>query len=442
MFAQPQRLSALVLTMTAAVALPVYSQAPAKPATAAKPQSSQPKTAPSPPAPQSKHYPILLIATGTEPFWSLRIGMKGAERLERVGYPPIALEPGGIEQEGSAEAWLYHAKDSATTADVTVRVSREACSDNMSDTKYSFRVLVTHPQVGELRGCAKIAPDQFPEFKQKNLDDDDPEKKKVTPPPITNFKPPTAVAYLDATGKVMLARGEAAKLVAPKGSELSLSHDGKRLLYTREDSANDRTIVLYDATAAKSTDLIRGAQSAFWSPDDSQIAFLKSSGTALQAWTAPAGSPDRAVQLASTPVLALQGWQDVHTVLATDASKLYFLKTEGPPSAMDLGDIYGSTYQIAPGDTLRASSANSDLLAIAASSGSVSNVFLYEIRSKRRAPLTAPNLNAAAPEWSRDGIQIFFTARDAAKTSSVYRIFWDGSGLKRIRAGSNLVIGQ
>jgi Tol biopolymer transport system component len=109
---------------------------------------------------------------------------------------------------------------------------------------------------------------------------------------------------------------------------------------------------------------------------------------------------------------------------------------------MDLRDIYGSTYQIAPADTLRASPANSDLLAIAASSGSASNVFLYEFKSRRRAPLTAPNLNAAAPEWSRDGIQIFFTARDAAKSSSVYRIFWDGSGLKRTRAGSNLVIGQ
>jgi len=442
MFAQPQRRSALVLTMAAAMGLPTYSQAPAKPAPAAKPQSSQQKTAPSPPAPQSKHYPILLIATGTEPFWSLRIGMKGAERMERVAYPPIALEAGEIAQEGSAEAWIYHAKDTATTADVTVRVSREACSDNMSDTKYSFRVLVTHAQIGELKGCAKIAPDQFPEFKQKNLDDDDPEKKKVAPPPITNFKPPTAVAYLDAAGKVLLARGEAAKLVAPKGSGLSLSHDGKRLLYTREESANDRTIVLYDATTAKSTDLIRGAQSAFWSPDDSQIAFLKSTGAALEVWTAPAGSPDRAAQLASTPVLALQGWQDVHTVLATDANKLYFLKTEAPPSSMDLRDIYGSTYQIAPADTLRASPANSDLLAIAASSGSASNVFLYEFKSRRRAPLTAPNLNAAAPEWSRDGIQIFFTARDAAKSSSVYRIFWDGSGLKRTRAGSNLVIGQ
>jgi uncharacterized membrane protein len=442
MLAQPHRRAVLILGMTVAIALPAYAQAPSKPATAPKPQSSPQKTPPAPPAPQSKHYPILLIASGTEPFWSLRIGMKGAERLERAGYPPIPMDPGPIEQDGTAEAWLYHAKDSATQAEVTVRVSREACSDNMSDTRYSFRVAVTHAQIGELKGCAKIAPDQFPEFKQKNLDDDDPEKKKPTAPPITNFKPPAAVAYLDPTGKVMLARGEAAKLVAPKGSQLSLSHDGKRLLYTREDSATDRTIVLYDATTAKSTDLVRGAQSAFWSPDDSQITFLKSFGNALQVWIAPVGSPDRAAQLASTPVLALHGWQDVHTILATDASKLYFLKTESPPSSTDLRDIYGSFYQIADTDTLRVSPANSDLLAIAASAASTSNIFLYEIKSKRRVPLTASSLNAFAPEWSRDGIQIFFTTRDAAKNSSVYRIFWDGSGLKRIRPGSDLVVGQ
>jgi uncharacterized membrane protein len=432
----------LFLSLTTTLALPARPQAPAKPPTATKPQSSQQKTAPQPAAPQSKHYPILLIATGTEPFWTLRIGMKGAERLERAGYPPIPLDPGEIEQEGTAEAWLYHAKDSATTADVAVRVSREPCSDNVSDTKYAFRALVTHAQVGELKGCAKIAPEQFPEFKQKNLDDDDPEKKKVVPPPITNFKPPTAIAYLDITGKVMLARGEAAKLIAAKGSQLSLSHDGRRLLYTRDDSAGDRTIVVYDATTAKSSDLIPGAQSAFWSPDDSQIAFLKSSGNTLQVWTVPANSPDRATQLASTPVLALHGWQDIHTVLATDASKLYFLKTESPPLSMDLRDIYGSIYQIAAADSLRGSPANVDLLAIAASSGSNSNIFLYEIKSKRRVPLTAPNLNASAPEWSRDGIQIFCTIRDAARNSAVYRIFWDGSGLKRIRPGGNLVVGQ
>ena len=436
------RFTVFTLALTATLALPAYSQAPAKPTVAPKPQSTQQKAPPSPPAPQSKHYPILLIATGTEPFWSLRIGMKGAERLERAGYPPIPLEAGEIEQEGTAEAWLYHAKDSATQAGVAARVSREACSDNMSDTKYPFRVVVTHAQIGELKGCAKIAPDQFPEFKQKNLDDDDPEKKKPTSPPITNFKSPTAVAYLDPGGKVMLARGEAAKLVAAKGSQLSLSHDGKRLLYTREDSANDRTIVLYDATTAKSADFIRGAQSAFWSPDDSQIAFLKPSSGAFQVWLVPSNAPDRGAPLASTPVLALQGWQDIHTVLATDAAKLYFLKTESPSSSTDLREIYGSAFQISAGDTLRASPANSDLLAVAASGGSVTNVFLYEIKSKRRVPLTAPNLNASAPEWSRDGIQIFFTVGGSAKTTSIDRIFWDGSGIRRIRLGSDLVIGQ
>jgi len=433
------RNSSLLLALAACFGTTV-AQTPAKPA----PAPAQKKTPPSPPAPQSKHYPILLIASGTEPFWSLRIGMKGAERLERVGYPPIPLEPGEIEQEGTAEAWLYHAKDSWTTVDVTVRVSREACSDNMSETKYSFRVLVSHPQIGELKGCAKIAPDQFPEFKQKNLDDDDPEKKKVTPPAITNFKPPVAVAYLDPAGKVMLARGEAAKLVAPKGSQLSLSHDGKRLLYTREDSASERTIVLYDAATAKPTDLIRGGQAAFWSPDDSQIAFLKLSDGALHVWTSPSNAPDKAAQLSNTPVVALHGWQDVHTVLATDSSKLYFLKTESPPSSIDLHEIYGPFFQVAATDTIRANPVNPDLLAVAATNSySMSGAFLFELKAKRRGPLTPlPSLYAASPEWSRDGLQVFFTTRDAGKTSSIYRIFWDGSGLKRVRPGSDLVIGQ
>jgi hypothetical protein len=49
---------------------------------------------------------------------------------------------------------------------------------------------------------------------------------------------------------------------------------------------------------------------------------------------------------------------------------------------------------------------------------------------------------AQGAEWSRDGIQIFFTAWDSSKVTAIYRQFWDGSGLKKIRTGSNLVIGQ
>jgi uncharacterized membrane protein len=417
----------------------LLGQAPQKPSS----QPQQKKPAPLPPAPQSKHYPILLIASGTEPSWSLRIGMKGAERLERPNYPSIPLDPGEIEQEGTAEAWLYHAKDTATGADVTVHLSREACSDHMSDIKNPFRAVVNHAQIGELIGCAKIAPDQFPEFKQKNLDDDDPDKKKVVPT-ITNFKPPVAVAYLDPAGKVMFARGATpAKTVAPQGSQLCLSHDGKRLLFTREDQGSDRTIVLYDTVSSKSTDLIRGTvQSAFWSPDDSQIAFLKLAEQVWHVWTVPANAPDRAAQLSNDSVLALQGWQDVHTVLASDASELRFLRTESPPSSLDLHEIYGSAFQIAPADLIRASPVNSDLLLISASAGIGNPVFLFEIKSKRRVPLTPPNLYATSAEWSRDGMQIFFTTRDAAKNPAICRIFWDGSGFKRQRPGSGMVIGQ
>ena len=66
------------------------------------------------PAPTSKHYPILIIAHGNEPSWSLRLGMKGPERLDRLNYPPIVLEPGEITSEESGSSWTYKAKDVAT----------------------------------------------------------------------------------------------------------------------------------------------------------------------------------------------------------------------------------------------------------------------------------------------------------------------------------------
>ncbi len=171
-----------------------------------------------------------------------------------------------------------------------MRLSREACTEGPAETKYSFRAVVTHAQIGVLNGCAKIAAEEFPEFKQKNLDEDDPEKKKVVPPPITGFKTPAAMAFIDAAGKVVLLRGGVTKIVAPEGYQLSLSHDGKRLLFTRDEQGKDRTIVMFDAVSGKSTDLMRGlVQRAFWSPDDSRIAFMRSTGQDWTVWTMPAG---------------------------------------------------------------------------------------------------------------------------------------------------------
>jgi len=441
-------------------AVPALGQAPANPAAQAPANGGAAKkpgvgqAAPAPAAPQSKHFPILLIASGVEPGWRVRIGMKGAERLERAGYPPITLEPGEIAADDSGTVWTYRAKDTGTGADVTVRLSREACTEGLAETKYSFRAIVTHAQIGALNGCAKVAAEEFPEFKQKNLDEDDPEKKKVVPPPITGFKAPVAMAFIDATGKVVLMRSGVAKIVAPAGSQLSLSRDGKRLLFTREEQGKDRTIVMYDAGSGKSTELMRGlVQRAFWSPDESRIAFMRSTGQDWTVWTMPAGSPEKALQLSTGGVWALHGWADAHTVLASDDTKLYFLRTESPSTAMAIREVYGDGYEVMSSDTIRANPVNADLLMVTAyvahpkagmptdaKTGMGGAAFLYELKSKRRVDVTPANVFAQAAEWSRDAIQIFFTNREKAPV--ICRVFWDGSGYKRVRAGSELVVGE
>ena len=458
MFREKIRRLRWVWMVLLANAIPVLGQTPAKP-TAPAPTAGGSAKKPgvpqaAPAAPQSKHFPILLVASGVAPQWSVRIGMKGAERLERAGYPPITLEPGEISADDSGTAWTYRAKDAGTGGDVTVRLSREACTDESAQTKYSFRAVVTHVQIGILNGCAKIAAEEFPEFKQKNLDDDDPEKKKVVPPAITGFKPPVAMAFIDATGKVALVHGGVTKIVAPAGYQLSLSHDGKRLLFTHNEPGKDRTIMMYDAVSGKNTELLRGlVQQAFWSPDDSRIAFMRSTGQDWTVWTMPAGAPDKALQLSTSGVWALHGWTDAHTVLASDDTKLYFLRTESPPTATAIREVYGDAYEVMSSDTVRANPANPDLLMVTAHvshpkagmptdahTGMGGAAFLYELKSKRRVDLTPANVFAQDAEWSRDAIQIFFT--NPEKAPVICRVFWDGSGYKRVRAGSDLVVGE
>src|ERR1700692_700514 len=69
-----------------------------------------PKPAQAPASPQSTHYPILLLGHGSDPVWSVLIGQKGPERLDRANYPPIPLEPAGVSAEASSNSWVYRAK--------------------------------------------------------------------------------------------------------------------------------------------------------------------------------------------------------------------------------------------------------------------------------------------------------------------------------------------
>jgi hypothetical protein len=390
--------------------------------------------------------------------------MKGPERLDRVGYPPIVLEPGEVTTEDPGKVWTYKAKDTATGADVAVKLTRDPCSDSMSDTKYTFRIAVDHAQIGTLNGCGQSTPDKFPEFRKKNqLDPDEnaaanDKDKKTVLDPITNFKPPVAIAYLDASGRVILSRGETKRTVAVAGSELALSHDGKKLLYTRSDSKTgpERTIVLYDADSGKSKDLVSGnVRQAFWSPDDSQTVFLKFDGQRWQLWSLPLSAPEKAAALYPESILSLQGWVAPNTLLATDTQNAHWIGEDGKAQqTIPLNEIYGDTFQIMSSDTIRVSPINSDLLLVSAyyanapagaptdSMGLTSAFFLYEVKSKRRVVLCPPDTWARSAEWSRDGLQVFFSKLGPGKVFQNNRIFWDGTGPRHSDGAADLVIGK
>jgi uncharacterized membrane protein len=444
-----------------------FGQTPAqKPAAKppAKPGQAQDVVA----SPVSRHYPILILARGAEPFWSLRLGMKGPERLDRVGYPPIILDPGDIVAEDNGTSWTYNSKDDVTGASVAVKLFRESCSDGMSETKYTFRVEVNHAQIGQLKGCGQSAPDKFPEFLKKNQieepdseagkDKDKDKDKKAVLDPITNFHSPVATAYLDSAGRLILSRGEVKKTVAPSAQEPALSHDGKLLLYTRSNSQSgpERSIVFYEADTGRSREVAsNNVRQAFWSPDDSQIAYLKFDGKIWQVWTAPVGAPEKATLLSAPNIDALHGWVNSTTVLATDVTNAYWISSDKPSQTVPLKEIYGDNFQIMSSDTIRVNPINPDLLLVSAyylnsppgaptdQAGLNQTFFLYEVRSHRRTVLGPPDMFARNAEWSRDGLQIFFTRGVPGKGAPVTdRIFWDGTGERRYSLGKDLVVGK
>lgn len=408
--------------------------------------------------------------------------MKGAERLDRAGYPPVVLNPADTTTDESDRLWTYNAKDDDTGASVVIKLIRDACSDGMSDTKYTFRVEVNHAQIGMLKGCGLSAPDKFPEFRKKNQlampDEADPNDKttdktkdkvetekdkdndyrKTVLEPITNYHSPLATAYLDAAGRVIVSHGETRKVAAPSGSEPAISHDGRLLLYTRSDSKTgpERSIILYDFETGRSREVAgNNMRQPFWSPDDSHFAYLKFDGKIWQVWTAAISTPDTPSLLSPMNMDALHGWTTSGTVLASDTQNAYWLSEDKPPQMVALKDIYGDAFQVMSSDTIRLSPINPDLLLVSAyylsapagaptdTMGLNQTFFLYELRSHRRTILGPPDLFARDAEWSRDSLQIFFTRGPVGKMAlSTERIFWDGSGLKRYSTGSSLVVGR
>ncbi len=451
---------------------------PASPSNGQAGQAKKPITGPA--APQSTHYPILLLVQGPTQedgqTWSLRIGLRGPERLDRTNYPPIPLEPAEVVREGTTDSWIYRAKDSQTGAAVLVHLTRESCSDTASTTKFAFTATVEHAQIGSAEGCARVATELFPKINNQPTDDDDDAKDKPAPPTITHFKPPVYVAYINASGKLTVKRGTVARAVPGKGGyQPALSHDGKRLLYTADEKSDaksgERTISLYDWTTGKSTELLGGSvQQAFWSPDDTRISFLKFDGTKWQVWVMPSDAPEKAALVYPGEIVSLHGWVDAQTVLVGDLQTFFWIGEDGTlKQSLASVDLYGKDqYSLSSANTVRVHPLNPDLLLVsaellpapptavsktAATPGKDSAkdagaqpgqaFFLYEIESKRRVLLSPPNMTCSFAEWSRDGLQIYFTCREPSSTAmTIYKMFWDGTSQIKVQDGYGLVIGQ
>jgi hypothetical protein len=453
--------------------------------TPAPPPGQPPAPASAVPSPVSRHYPILIIGHGEQPEWSLRLGMKGPERLDRPYYPPIVLDPADITADQAAlsdQAWIYNAKDDATGATVAIKLSREPCSDSSTPaTTYTFQVVIQHAQLGTLTGCGQSAPEKFPEFRKKNQidmpDDIDPKTKdaqgkdkdkdkgsdkdkdkKTVLEPITKFQSPVNVAYIDSAGHVIVVHGAVHKTASVVGSDLALSHDGNKLLFTSSfsNTSPDRSLLLFDYLSGHSREIAgSNIRQPFWSPDDLHIAYLKSDGANWQVWTAPASAPESGALLSSTNVTSLYGWVNTTTVLASDLQNLYWISEDRPAEIVPMRDIYGPEFQILSSDTIRVCPLNPDLLLVSAyyvkapagapvdSTGANETFFLYEVHSKRRTILGPSDAYSRNAEWSRDALQIFFTKGIPGKTTLVTdRIFWDGTDEKRFSSGSYLVIGK
>ncbi|HEY6947025.1 MAG TPA: hypothetical protein VI431_17935 [Candidatus Acidoferrum sp.] len=441
----------------------------AKPAPTQTQQPPQQKNLPmGPPAPHSTHYPILLLGFGNQPNWTVRIGLKGPERFDRDGYPPIPLEPAEVTQEATPETWTYHAKDSATGALVAVHVSREACTDAANDTltttpppggKYSFKVSIDHSQIGSLKGCGRIATELFPKINNQPDQDEDQAKKKPPVPvsSVTKYQSPIAVAYLNANQQVVFKRGSIVRVVAGgSGSDLSLSHDGKKLLFTREEGTV-RAIDEYDYDSNSVKELLRGdVRNPVWFPDDSRVVYLSHQGGKWQLWALPANDPSKAALVNSDSFESIEGWSDPRTLLVLTASPaaLAWIGEDGRATqTLPISELCRTDFVAGTKLVVRPHPTNPDLVLVsaifahppagvpAAEDGQAGALLLYEFRSKRRSVLSIPNLSASDAQWSRDGFLILFTGADSAKRRSTYRVFWDGIGLQRYVAGISLVVG-
>jgi len=68
----------------------------------------------------------------------------------------------------------------------------------------------------------------------------------------------------------------------------------------------------------------------------------------------PASTPETPAPLYTGSISALQGWVDIHLLLATDLQNAYWIADDGKVTqTVSLRDIYGPTFEVRESDTIR-----------------------------------------------------------------------------------------
>src|SRR5262249_32024586 len=146
-------------------------------------------------------------------------------------------------------------------------------------------------------------------------------------------------------------------------------------------------------------------------------------------WSATASSPSSGASVFPAEVSSIHGWVDAHTILVDDLEQLSWVTDAGiVQQALPYREVLGPTYRLARPGSFRLSPTNPDLLLASfwylpppgeipldKHEGNSPAVLLYEIKSKRRVALTTRGTWAEQAEWSRDGLQIFYSNEEPGK---------------------------
>ena len=105
-----------------------------------------------------RYLPRPLNCSGTEPFWGLRIGNQTAQ-FEIMGNPALTFTPVWEDIPIGMQAVSYAVKMQGSNEDITAIISRNQCSDGMSESVYGFGIdLIISGQSGNqyYTGCCSL----------------------------------------------------------------------------------------------------------------------------------------------------------------------------------------------------------------------------------------------------------------------------------------------